>query len=89
MPSKIRRKARGPNFCDLPNEVLEKIVGNVNIWHHNRIRESCKRLRDIDDCFIMHEYKKALNKSFKNNPTGHTYAVLKVSKYLCFLSVKI
>ncbi|XP_004525569.2 uncharacterized protein LOC101457797 [Ceratitis capitata] len=64
------------NLCDLPIELLEKIIGYINIWHHNRIRGTSKRMRDVSDAFIMHEFKKAYHKSLLKNPNSYNCAAL-------------
>lgn len=76
------KKVSGSNLpltiCDLPTEILEKIVGHINIWHHNRIRGTSKRMKEIDDIFVMHEFQKALKKEISLNPTSHASAALRV-----------
>lgn len=80
--SQRKRKLQGShqpfNICDLPAEILEKIIGYVNIWHHNRIRGTSKRLRDINDLFVRHEFEKALTKHMEADPNSYESAALRV-----------
>ena len=66
------------NICDLPTEILEKIIGHVNIWHHNRIRGTSKRMKEVDDMFVMHEFQRALKKQTSLNPNSDASASLRV-----------
>ncbi|XP_065361252.1 uncharacterized protein LOC135954933 [Calliphora vicina] len=66
------------NICDLPTELLEKIMGNINIWHHNRIRGTSKRMKEVNDIFIMHEFQKALKKSTALDPNSEASAGLRI-----------
>ncbi|KAM7357125.1 uncharacterized protein ACRADG_002618 [Cochliomyia hominivorax] len=68
------------NICDLPTEILEKIIGHINIWHHNRIRGTSKRMKEVNDIFIMHEFQKAAKKSIAQNPNSEESAALKIIK---------
>ncbi|XP_073824260.1 uncharacterized protein [Musca autumnalis] len=68
---------KSPNICDLPPEILETIFGYVNIWHHNRIRETSRRLRDIDDLYIRHEFEKSFTKEVAADPNSYGSAVLR------------
>uniref|UniRef100_A0A1I8Q8V0 F-box domain-containing protein n=1 Tax=Stomoxys calcitrans TaxID=35570 RepID=A0A1I8Q8V0_STOCA len=65
-----------PTVVDLPPEILEKIIGNVDIWHHNRIRETSRRFREISDLYICHEFEKSLYKNVSTNPQSYESAVL-------------
>ena len=58
------------NLCDLPTEILEKIIGNINIRHHNHIRATSRRMKDVSDMFVMHEFQKALNKNLRQDPNS-------------------
>lgn len=66
------------NICDLPTEILEKIIGNVNIWHHNRIRSTSKRMKEVNDIFVMHEFQKASKKAMAEDPNSEASAALRV-----------
>lgn len=66
------------NLCDLPTELLEKIIGNINIWHHNRIRGTSRRLKEVNDLFVMHEFQKALQKHTCLDPKSEASAGLRV-----------
>ncbi|KNC24721.1 hypothetical protein FF38_05439 [Lucilia cuprina] len=68
------------NICDLPSEILEKIMGNINIWHHNRIRGTSKRMKDVNDIFVMHEFQKALKKYTIQDPKSEASAGLRIIK---------
>ncbi|XP_061401391.1 uncharacterized protein LOC133337147 [Musca vetustissima] len=72
-----KEQRQGRNLLDLPPEILEKIIGCVNIWHHNRIRETSKRFREIDDLFVRHEFEKSLNKEIVADPNSYASAVLR------------
>ena len=74
---KVPRKTP-QNICDLPTEILEKIIGHVNIWHHNRIRGTSKRMKEVDDMFVMHEFQRALKKETSLNPNSVASAALRV-----------
>uniref|UniRef100_A0A1A9ZWZ8 F-box domain-containing protein n=1 Tax=Glossina pallidipes TaxID=7398 RepID=A0A1A9ZWZ8_GLOPL len=76
------------NLCDLPSEILEKIIGYVNIWHHNRIRATSKRLRYITDLFITHEFQKALKKNSEANQRSYKSAALRSIKLATEVYVK-
>ncbi|XP_036337983.1 uncharacterized protein LOC118747887 [Rhagoletis pomonella] len=76
------------NLCDLPIELLEKIIGYINIWHHNRIRGTSKRLRDANDAFVMHEFKKALHKSKLTNASSYECAALQTIEQATEVYVK-
>ena len=67
------------NICDLPTEILEKIIGHINIWHHNRIRSTSKRMKEVNDIFVMHEFQKASKKCMDENPNSEASAALRVS----------
>lgn len=69
---------QGKNIFDLPTEILEKIIGYVNIWHHNRIRNTSKRFRDVDDLFVRHEFEKSLTKEIAVDPNSYASAILRV-----------
>lgn len=64
------------NLCDLPPEILEKIITEINIWQHNRIRASCKCLKTVCDGVLMHDFKVSIKKYKLENPTGYEYAAL-------------
>lgn len=69
------------NLCDLPTEILEKIIGNINIWHHNRIRGTCRRLKNVHDVFVMHEFEKALQQYISQDANSEASATLRVCKW--------
>ncbi|XP_075167075.1 uncharacterized protein LOC142239190 [Haematobia irritans] len=64
-------------ITDLPPEILEMIIANVNIWHHNRIRAASKQLRTISDLHIRHGFNKALHEHIAKDPWSYESAVLK------------
>lgn len=76
------------NLCDLPIELLEKIIGYINIWHHNRIRGTSKRMRDVNDAFVMHEFRKALHRSILTNPNSYECAALQTIEQATEVYVK-
>ncbi|XP_067648420.1 uncharacterized protein [Eurosta solidaginis] len=88
--SRQREEPQNPplNLCDLPLELLDKIIGYINIWHHNRIRGTSKRLRDANDAFVMHEFKKALHKSTVKDPTSYECAALQTIEQATEVYVK-
>lgn len=76
---KCKNTPKAPlNICDLPTEILEKVMGNVNIWHHNRIRATSRRMKDVNDVYVMHEFKKAIHKSIAQDPCSYKSAALRV-----------
>uniref|UniRef100_A0A1B0BI51 F-box domain-containing protein n=1 Tax=Glossina palpalis gambiensis TaxID=67801 RepID=A0A1B0BI51_9MUSC len=76
------------NLCDLPSEILEKIIGYVNIWHHNRIRATSKRMCYITDLFITHEFQKALKRNSEANQRSYKSAALRSIKLATEVYVK-
>lgn len=69
-------------LCDLPTEILEMIICNINIWHRNRIRATCTRLRNCCDSRLMHDFKSSLSKYGRINRTGYEFSALQVR---CFI----
>lgn len=50
------------NICNLPPELLEKIIDYTNLRQHNSLRTTSKRMREISDQYIMHNFRKALKR---------------------------
>uniref|UniRef100_A0A1A9W9T3 F-box domain-containing protein n=1 Tax=Glossina brevipalpis TaxID=37001 RepID=A0A1A9W9T3_9MUSC len=74
---RLKLPARGKSLCDLPSEILEKIIGYVDIWHHNRIRATSRRMRYITDLSTMHGYQKALQENSDATQNSYKSAVLR------------
>uniref|UniRef100_A0A1A9UCX7 F-box domain-containing protein n=1 Tax=Glossina austeni TaxID=7395 RepID=A0A1A9UCX7_GLOAU len=73
----LRPAGLAKNLCDLPSEILEKIIGYLNYYHYNRIRATSKRLSSITDLYITHEFQKALRKNSKANQLTYYSAALR------------
>lgn len=59
----LRKKKSNINklhLLQLPNEILSRIVSDVNVYHRQKIRASCRRLKEICDAQTLHEFKKAV-----------------------------
>uniref|UniRef100_A0A1A9Z5X6 F-box domain-containing protein n=1 Tax=Glossina pallidipes TaxID=7398 RepID=A0A1A9Z5X6_GLOPL len=77
--SRIHKKSVPLNICELPTEILAKIIGYLDINHHKSVRSTSWRLRDISDLIIVHIFRKI----FWNHTTCNckTHAVFKTIKY--------
>lgn len=91
-PSKQIRVYRNQNkrlqICDLPTEILELIINNINIWHRNRIRASCKRLRNACDSALMHDFRASLVKYGRKDRCGYEFSALQVIHQATWAYVK-
>lgn len=81
---KIRRLSviisRRLNLCDLPLEILEKIIQYSDVKDHIHLRGVCKCLRDASNLTIMHDFRTALKYQKSLNRLNTTGSILKVKK---------
>lgn len=71
-------KTRRLSLTDLPTEILEMTINKVSMRDRFRIRRVCKRLRDVCDSALMHNFQVALHKYGKINPSGIEFPALQV-----------
>uniref|UniRef100_A0A1B0BEJ3 F-box domain-containing protein n=1 Tax=Glossina palpalis gambiensis TaxID=67801 RepID=A0A1B0BEJ3_9MUSC len=72
--------SRGINLCDLPLDILEKIIQYSDVKDHIHIRGVCRCLRDVSNLAIMHDFRTALKYQKSLNPPNITGSVLKTIK---------
>uniref|UniRef100_A0A1A9UTW7 F-box domain-containing protein n=1 Tax=Glossina austeni TaxID=7395 RepID=A0A1A9UTW7_GLOAU len=72
-------KRKPLNICELPTEILAKIIGYLDLNHHKSVRRTSWRLRDISDLVIVHIFRK----NFCNQTTCNRrrHAVFKTIKH--------
>uniref|UniRef100_A0A1A9VX16 F-box domain-containing protein n=1 Tax=Glossina austeni TaxID=7395 RepID=A0A1A9VX16_GLOAU len=68
------------NICNLPPELLEKIIDYTNLRQHNSLRITSKYMRDISDQYIMHNFRKALKTCTTVNGSSYKSAVFRSIK---------
>uniref|UniRef100_A0A1B0BGM7 F-box domain-containing protein n=1 Tax=Glossina palpalis gambiensis TaxID=67801 RepID=A0A1B0BGM7_9MUSC len=68
------------NIYNLPPELLEKIIDYTNLRQHKILRTTSKRMREVSDEYIMHNFRKALKRCTTVYPCSYKSAVFKSIK---------
>lgn len=58
---KIKKQTSKKTLLELPNDILFRIVDEAGVYHRQKIRASCRRLKTICDGQLLHDFRKALN----------------------------
>ncbi|XP_055846957.1 uncharacterized protein LOC129912643 [Episyrphus balteatus] len=81
-PIKIRKMASKGNknkncyICFLPNEILHHIIRYIPYWHIPRLRKTCKRLQNVCDSLLLHDFETAIFNCSQKNCSGLEHAAL-------------
>jgi hypothetical protein len=75
---KIKSSSPSLKLDQLPTEILQKIIGNLSLWHHKNIRATNLRLYGVCDELLWHQCKVALEQYRRDPVANKEYGVLKV-----------